>query len=108
MELMSDLADTLNRANEIAEQVTSLMAGVALDSNVSAHKKIIFAVAIKHQVSPLDITSASRMAHITKARDEVCYTLRERGWSFTAIGRVLGNRDHSTIINAVERHKRRI
>jgi hypothetical protein len=44
---------------------------------------------------------------IVRARDLVAYRLRaEMGWSYPAIGKALG-RDHSSVLVAVRRHRRR-
>lgn len=53
-------------------------------------------------VRPHDITGPDRSNMFIPARFAVCKALRNRGWSFGKIGRLL-NRDHTTIINAVER-----
>jgi chromosomal replication initiator protein len=44
-----------------------------------------------------------RTGEITAARSVVCSILRERGLSYPLIGRFLGGRDHSTIINSAEK-----
>lgn len=51
-------------------------------------------------VSAKDMVSARRDSEFIKARAAVIFTSRQRGFSFPAIGRALGGRDHSTIIHA--------
>jgi hypothetical protein len=41
------------------------------------------------------------------ARAEIYALLRERGWSYPQIGRLVGGRDHTTIINSVQRYHAR-
>jgi hypothetical protein len=41
------------------------------------------------------------------ARAEIYVLLRARGWSYPQIGRLVGGRDHTTIINSVQRYHAR-
>ena len=54
-------------------------------------------------VRPVDILSPSRYSLYLPARYAICLALRRRGWSYGKIGRTLGGRDHTTIINACDR-----
>lgn len=55
------------------------------------------------------IESRTRRQEIVKARDLIVYLLREYGdLSYPAIGRLLGDRDHTTIIHAYKKTKRNI
>ncbi len=54
-------------------------------------------------VRPVDIVGPSKYGMYIPARFAICLALRRRGWSFHKIGRMLGNRDHTTIIHACER-----
>jgi len=55
------------------------------------------------------IESRTRRQEIVKARDLIVYLLREYGdLSYPAIGRLLGGRDHTTIIHAYRKTKRNI
>lgn len=46
-------------------------------------------------VGPRDITDATRLPHIVRARHAVCLVASERGWGPCAIARAI-NRDHSS------------
>ena len=73
---------------------------------VSARKVIVREVCEKHGVSWLDITSDRRSAPIVRARNEAFYRLRyETPMSFPEIGRLMGGKDHSTVIHGVRRHE---
>lgn len=62
----------------------------------------------KHGVSFSEIQSKRRRPRLVRARDELCYLIRENlPWSFPEIGHFV-NRDHSTVFQAVRRHKERI
>ena len=64
---------------------------------------IISQVAQAFGVTPDDLTGPDRTAHIVWARQAAAHVLRMRvpGASVCAIGRALGNRDHSTIVHAL-------
>jgi len=50
------------------------------------------------------IESRTREQEIVKARDLIVYLLREYGdLSYPAIGRLLGGRDHTTVMHACEK-----
>ena len=65
------------------------------------------AIAAKHRTAvtnrPLtlkDVQGPLRWREIVKARAEIAFYLRhERKWSFPKIGKFLGDRDHTTIMN---------
>jgi chromosomal replication initiation ATPase DnaA len=40
---------------------------------------------------------------VCEARHFICYFAHRRGFSFSQIGRFLGNRDPSTVMNSVQR-----
>lgn len=66
--------------------------------------KILEAVAKSFHVTADDLKSASRHTRHTIPRFAACLMLREEGrMSYPQIGRMLGGRDHSTIIYAVRR-----
>lgn len=51
------------------------------------------------------ILSRSRKQPIAFARHMIAFTMRTHGATFTSIGRRLGGRDHSTIINSYQEHR---
>ena len=50
-----------------------------------------------HGATPEEVGGRSRVRHVVRARAAFVCALRERGWSYPAIGTLLG-RDHSGII----------
>jgi chromosomal replication initiation ATPase DnaA len=48
------------------------------------------------------LLGAGRHRSVVRHRDQLCLRLRDKGWSYPAIGRALG-RHHTTIIAAVRR-----
>jgi chromosomal replication initiation ATPase DnaA len=51
--------------------------------------------------------SKSRTMPFINLRHEACYRLSmELHFSLMQIGRLMGNRDHTTVLNAIRRHKK--
>ena len=59
-------------------------------------------------IKPGQIRGESRCACPVSARAAISIVLRERGWSYARIGRALGNRDHRTVMHAIETFPNRI
>ncbi len=64
---------------------------------MSAHAAILRA-SVQWGARPKDITGARRYPRFVSARRQVARELRAAGWSFPEIGRALGGRHHSTIM----------
>lgn len=72
-----------------------------------AWKRILDETATKHCVSVDDIISPRRDRAILPARYEAIWRMKaETAMSLPAIGRRLGGRDHTTIINALKKYQR--
>jgi chromosomal replication initiator protein len=64
-------------------------------------------VAEKHKMPLAAFRSKSRTVPFINLRHEACYRLStELGFSLMQIGRLMGNRDHTTVLNAIRRHKK--
>lgn len=64
---------------------------------------IIIAAAKLSKFTPEQIKGGQRHKDLVKARFAVCYVARKKGYSFPVIGRRLGGRDHTTIMNAIDK-----
>ncbi|WP_310533162.1 helix-turn-helix domain-containing protein [Novosphingobium sp.] len=65
-------------------------------------RQLIAYVAVLCEISPSDVTGKARFRHLVSARAIISKILRDQGnLSYPQIGRRIGGRDHSTIINAV-------
>lgn len=54
-------------------------------------------------VEPDDLIGRSRVGHIIEARNAACWVLRHMfGLSYPCLGKLMGHRDHSTVINACQ------
>lgn len=70
-------------------------------------KAAILPVLYKHGLSWPDLIARNNhMTHVN-ARAEIYVLLRERKWSYIQIGRLVGGRDHTTVINSVQRYHAR-
>ncbi len=68
-----------------------------------AHRLAIVTTAAAFGIDPDDILAFDRSKSIARARHAVCYVLRKRfDLSYPEIGEIM-NRDHSTIMNSVQR-----
>jgi len=69
------------------------------------------AVAEAFGVGVLDLIGRSRRAHLVEARNAACWVIRAKyGISYPHLGRLMGGRDHSTVIhgrdNAIRQRER--
>ncbi len=72
-------------------------------------RQILREVCVKYGVTTVDLCSKRRPLLLITARHEACYRLRtETTWSYPRIGAFLGGRDHTTVIHAVRKHKKRM
>jgi hypothetical protein len=71
-------------------------------------REIIYRVAEKHGLSVNDILCSDRRDIIVQARHEVCYEMaRLTPLSLPQMGKALGGRDHTTVLNGIKRHQER-
>lgn len=72
-------------------------------------RDIVEEVCAKHCVTAAELFSIRRARHIVKARQEAMYRLSvETSMSLPAIGRKMGNRDHTTVIYGIRSHEARM
>ncbi len=68
-------------------------------------RAVIDDVCLKHAIDRRDLLGPRRFRPFVAARNEAAYRLRqETSLSLPQIGRLLGSRDHTTIVHAVRRH----
>lgn len=89
--------------------VVDLAAFQNVDVGAVGSRQIIEETATKYEVSVAEIKGRRKDKFIIKARHEVCYRLyRERGYSLKQIGKIVGGRDHTTVLLAIRRHELRL
>jgi chromosomal replication initiation ATPase DnaA len=73
-----------------------------------AQRAIIEDVARRHGLRLSDLVGVSRIRPVVYARHEAFWIMRRDGrWSTPQIGRVMGCRDHTTVIAGARGHERR-
>jgi len=76
------------------------------DQFIPPWRQSALAICAKHDVEWPDIMKQNRVGKIVRARQEICWDMVVNfGMSFYGAGIKL-NRDHTTILHAVERHKK--
>jgi len=65
----------------------------------------IEAIAKSHCFTLEDILGPRKFKHLVAVRRKCIVMLREKGYSTTEIGRIMGGRDHSTICHALQKSK---
>lgn len=113
------------RLKKALRRIVARMALASIRSQMGAHRKaavyatlrerarleerrlpldvILGSVGEQFGLTPDDIRGRTRTAPHVEARAIVATILHERGLSYPAVGRLLGGRDHSTIINLVHK-----
>jgi hypothetical protein len=70
-------------------------------------RRLIRDVLAPHGLTWADVAGRNAKARYVRARTDIYVALRERGWSYPKIGALVGGRDHTSVINSVQRHYRR-
>jgi hypothetical protein len=78
------------------------------DLSPRSHREVVTSVAKAFGLTYADVVSRGRRTALVCARAVAARILRDRGNSYPQIGRYLGNRDHSTIINLIEKYEARV
>jgi chromosomal replication initiation ATPase DnaA len=69
---------------------------------------ILEEIANKHAITVADLKGPSRERHIAWPRQEAMKAVKDRlGWSLPRIARLLGGRDHTTILKGIRAHEER-
>ena len=70
-------------------------------------KRAILPILDRHGFTWAQIVERRNTKDRTAARADLYVILRERGWSYPRIGQLVGGRDHTTIINSIQRYHAR-
>jgi chromosomal replication initiation ATPase DnaA len=72
-------------------------------------KNVIREIAEKHGLTPAHLTGAQRTAFIAHARQEAMFEIRRRhpALSLPQIGKLFGDKDHTTVLHAIRTHAER-
>lgn len=114
-----ELEGALNRliahATLVEQQISLAMAKEVLKDVMGVQKQFVSLQTIQNQVCSVfainltDMLSSTRVRSVVIARQIAMYLSKElTNYSYSEIGKVFGNRDHSTVIHAVKNIKDRI
>jgi hypothetical protein len=67
-------------------------------------REMVRLVAPHYRVTPRMVFGVTRYAPAVRARAAVARVLRERGVALGTVARLIGRKDHSTVINLLQRH----
>ena len=82
---------------------------IAIGPDCRTLRQILKDVCERHDVTEDDVRGPSRLKYIANARHEFCATAYSRGKrSMKQIGVFLGDRDHTTVLNGIRRHEKRL
>lgn len=100
----------LAAAEEEVDRVQAIISEFQLIDQIGPMgAQIIRDTAIQHGLTVDDLTGESLLRHIARARQDAMWRLWRVGkWSFPAIGKMLGGRDHTTIIHGKNAHQARL
>ncbi len=102
----TDYSQEINRLAERVAELEKLLENKEVRGSARA-TIITKSVAVKHRLTVNDIKGPFRRKEIVEARHEAFYRLRtETTMSYPAIGRFLGGKDHTTVLNGVSKHAR--
>lgn len=89
-----DILDAAQEISDIPQNIPHVAAVIIID------------IAARHGIRVTDLISHARSSAFIDARFEAAYELRRQlpSWSLPMIGKVLGGRDHSTIMNGIRKH----
>ena len=89
---------TISQGMAYAQQIIESGKVLTVPRNRGTH--IMREVSARYNISLEDIISKRRDQKLVRARQEIMYRLcTETDWSLPQIGRLLGNRDHTTILH---------
>jgi len=78
-------------------------------ATISQAETILREVCLSHRIRRNELLSARRDAALVRARHEACWRMKnETSLSYPQIGRLLGGRDHTTILHGVRKHAERM
>lgn len=88
-------------------EMVSVTTVIAMPS--SRWRRIVEQVAASHRVRVSDIMGQTRAKKVSAARFEVYWRMKEElGFSLTAIGHRIGERDHTSVLHGIKQHAKRL
>lgn len=100
----------LARLEAVVDALTgpALAACPAMPERRTRVREIIAAVAAEYGVPASAIVGNSRLSVVTVPRQEAMRRAKDAGLSLSQIGRLMGGRDHSTVMHGIKRARERL
>jgi len=109
-EKQDEIAKLRAKIESLNVNIKSQAKGTAMlgaPASMTHAQRIIIAIAQKHQITIAELKGRRRQAHLVAARQEASYILtHDLGLSYPMVGRLLGGKDHTTILHAVNQYKK--
>lgn len=103
-ELKRQALEKDKRIAELCAELQELCGG----SDPFAAQRILRAVAIAHGLTVRDLTGPRRHKNLVRARHHAMWEIKQNtGLSLPQIGRLLGGRDHTTVIHGLRQYEAR-
>jgi chromosomal replication initiation ATPase DnaA len=98
-----ELAEAKKTVAELTDELATIYGAAFAGRNIAK------AIAKIHRVSFTDLVSQRRHQNIVHARQHAMWEIRQRTkLSLPQIGKILGDRDHSTILHGIRAHAKRM
>tara|TARA_R110000822_G_scaffold4665_2_gene20127 strand:+ start:6310 stop:6771 length:462 start_codon:yes stop_codon:yes gene_type:complete len=97
-------------AAAIGQKEDALITVMEPPKHLSEIQKILYEAAVKHGIRVSDIRGQVRQKNFVLARHEAMWEVKKRRpkISLHMIGRLFGNRDHTTVLHAIRKHQERL
>jgi hypothetical protein len=93
---------------ELQQELPKIKCSIEISLPLSPAQCILQEVVLKHGITIEEIKCHSHKKIFVRARQEAAYLMREKlKLSLPMIGRVIGKRDHTTILHAIRKYKKR-
>lgn len=93
---------------DVGEIVEEAVVAPAVTTETPA-RRVLSEVAEKHKMPPMVFRSKSRDTAYVLCRQEASYRLKyELNFSLSQIGRLMGHRDHTTVLHAIRRYEKNL
>lgn len=91
----------------LAEVARAVARALGFDvQTVAGPSRILWATGQRFHVTPEQLRGGARHSHLALARHVAMYLCKRAGYSYPVVGRLLGNRDHTTVMSGVRKVER--
>ncbi len=103
LKLASVLNDTSEGSEVGPDQVAAVLKKNKPSTEILHPDTIVTTICSYYDIKATQLKGAKRDSHLVRPRHICMYLLKETGLTYAEIGNLLGGRDHSTVMHAVEK-----